>query len=283
MPREKRKVIPVILSTAIFILMEVAALNMIKSGDSVSGTWISKGGHHVMKTLWGGSQSIRYYTSLKKTNEDLADENFHLRLQLEKYLGEQEVSLMDSVSAETMSAIRPKGFSWIPAKVVKVSNNKQHNYLILDKGSEDGVTPECGIITGKGVIGIVEVVGEHYCFALSFKNADVSVSARLGTDGMSGPLNWDGYHPSKALLKEIPLQNKFSQGDTVYTSGHSSIFPPEIPLGTVSDSKVVNGATYEISVDLFQDFSELRFVTIVKNAGREEIASVEETAIQEGL
>jgi rod shape-determining protein MreC len=62
----------------------------------------------------------------------------------------------------------------------------------------------------------------------------------------------------------------------VYTSGYSSIFPPDIPLGTTGDSRIVNGATYEIEISLFEDFGALRYVTVVENMGREEIKSLEE-------
>jgi rod shape-determining protein MreC len=69
---------------------------------------------------------------------------------------------------------------------------------------------------------------------------------------------------------------EFEKGDTVYTSGYSSIFPPDIPLGEVGDSKIVNGATYEIRIRLFEDFGALRYVTIVENMGKEEIKELEE-------
>ena len=68
---------------------------------------------------------------------------------------------------------------------------------------------------------------------------------------------------------------EFQPGDTVYTSGHSSIFPADIPLGTAGKAKIVNGATYEIEVTLFEDFAALRHVTIVENLGRDEMKTLE--------
>ena len=65
-------------------------------------------------------------------------------------------------------------------------------------------------------------------------------------------------------------------GDTVYTSGYSSIFPPDIPLGTIGRSKIVNGATYDIDVKLFEDYGALRYVMIVDNLGKEEMKQLEE-------
>ncbi len=68
---------------------------------------------------------------------------------------------------------------------------------------------------------------------------------------------------------------EFQPGDTVFTSGFSSIFPPDVPLGTTGESRIVNGATYEIEISLFEDFGSLRYVTIVENLGRREIRDLE--------
>ena len=164
-----------------------------------------------------------------------------------------------------------RGFSAIPAEVVKISHGKQHNYLILNKGFEDGVVEKSGVVTREGVVGIVDAVSAHHAYALSFQNADLSISARLGQEGAGGPLVWDGRSSRGALLKEIPLQYRFQPGDTVYTSGHSLLFPPDIPLGVTGESRLVNGSTHEIAVALFQDFSAVRYVTVVHNNSFEEI------------
>lgn len=89
-------------------------------------------------------------------------------------------------------------------------------------------------------------------------------------------MSWDGFSTARAILREIPLHVEFEKGDTVYTSGYSSIFPPDIPLGTVGEAKIVNGATYDIKVTLFEDYGALRYVTVVDNLGKEEINALEE-------
>ena len=159
----------------------------------------------------------------------------------------------------------------MPAEVVMMSKNGQHNYLILNKGFEDGVQEKSGIITHNGVVGIVDAVSAHHAYAFSFRNNDISISARLGHEGGSGLLVWDGTSSNRAIIKEIPLQYLYSPGDTVYTSGHSLLFPPDIPLGLAGQSHVVNGATNEIEVELFQDFSAIRYVTVVHNNSFDEI------------
>ena len=103
----------------------------------------------------------------------------------------------------------------------------------------------------------------------------MNVSARLGQNGTTGPLSWDGKSNNGALIKEIPLHMELTPGDTVYTSGYSSIFPPDIPLGITGESRIVNGSTYEIKVTLFEDYNSLRYVTVVENLNKDEIKSLE--------
>ena len=227
-----------------------------------------------MGTVWGCSQNIKHYFSLKSRNDALALENHELRLRLAEY------EAMEADSSAYGKHIPDDGiagdFRYIPATIVKVSNNSQHNYMIIGKGYEDGITKGAGVITGKGAIGVIDAVSRNYSYARSFKNHEMNISARLGKEGAVGPMSWDGHSSAKAILKEIPHHVEFHHGDTVYTSGYSSIFPPDIPLGTTGDAKIVNGATYEINIDLFEDFGALRYVTVVDNIGKEEIKKIEE-------
>lgn len=263
---------------AVFLLMEIAALSMLDHSGDIQHIWISRGSHKVMAKLWGGSENIRNYFSLKQQNEALAQENFELFEQLRKYQ-EKEDGERGAIITKSLAG-SPK-FIYIPADISKISRNKQHNYIILDKGSADGVTPQSGIITANGAIGIVESVDKHYSYGISFMNTSINVSSRIGREGPIGTLSWDGYSHSGAILKEIPLQYKYQPGDTVWTSGFSSIFPSGIPLGAVGESRIANGAAYEILVDIFEDFSALKYVTIVKSTGAEEISSLENKAADE--
>lgn len=278
MPRPKRSIFRTLFATAIFILMEVAALHFLSDSGSMQRIWIAHISHGVERNVWGWTESVRYYFSLDGQNQVLAEENLKLRDALNRYTDLGSETDLDAV----LSQLPPSGFDYICAKVVKMSGNKQHNYLIIDKGSDDGVAPQDGIVTSCGVVGIVEAVGDHYAYAISLRNKDMSLSARLGLSGASGPMSWDGRSAHGAILREIPLQYRFEPGDTVYTSGHSSIFPPDIPLGTTGQSKIVNGATWEIEVKLFQDFSTLKYVAVVRNTGEAEIRALEQSAVEGG-
>ena len=262
-----------LINAVIFVTLEMAALNMLRNNGKLQGTWMSTGAQNVMEFLWGGSQKVSDYFSLKEQNDALAQENFELRMRLEQT---QALISDEERLEETLYGNVSDNYRYIPAKIAKISNNSQHNYMIINKGFEDGVTEGSGVITREGAVGIVDAVSRHHAYARSFKNHEMNISARLGKEGAVGPLAWDGMTSDGAILKEIPHHVEFEKGDTVYTSGYSSIFPPDIPLGEVGEAKVVNGATYEIKVRLFEDFGALRYVTIVENMSKAEMKELED-------
>lgn len=269
MPKE-RSVVRNILTVAVFIILEIASVLMLSRNNQIQRLWIARISHGFMARTWGASQSVSNYFSLKRQNDELALENDRLQKLVRGY----ELAAREADPA-SKPVLADNGFNYIPATIIKSSTNTQHNYLIIDKGSEDGVMRNSGIITDKGVIGIVDAVSSHYSYAISFLNTELFISARLGNSGAVGPLAWDGTGSDRAILKEIPLQFKFAPGDTVYTSGYSTIFPPDIPIGVAGESKIINGATNEIKVDLFQNHKALKYVTIVSNTKAAEIEAIE--------
>jgi rod shape-determining protein MreC len=146
MPRE-RKIFPLIVNAAIFILLEIAALNMLRHNSELQSLWLSRISHTFMAKVWGGSDRLRHYFSLNKENERLAQENAILNQQLKEYRDREDQSYSDSLTAE----LKAYGdYVYAPATIVKISRNKQHNYFIINKGSEDGIRPQSGIITNSG-------------------------------------------------------------------------------------------------------------------------------------
>lgn len=260
-----------VITAAIFIALEVAALAMLYYNGALQRMWFSEAAQGFMGSVWGSTQKVKDYFHLSSANDSLALENHALRVRI----AELEEALAESGLDMPEFKGKTRHYSYIPANIMKISNNKQHNYMIIGKGAADGVTEGAGVITSKGAVGIVDAVSEHFSYARSFKNHEMSISARLGKHGAIGPLSWNGMTSAGAILKEIPHHVEFHPGDTVYTSGHSSIFPADIPLGTAGKAKIVNGATYEIEVTLFEDFAALRHVTIVENLGREEMKTLE--------
>ena len=92
---------------------------------------------------------------------------------------------------------------------------------------------------------------------------DLKISAKLKRSNHFGSLYWDGKNYRDVTLSDIPQHVVVNVGDTVVTSGFSSIFPAGIDLGTIKsiESRGVN--FHSITVKLFNDFKQLNTVWVV--------------------
>lgn len=257
---------------ATFILLEVAALALLHASSTLQDIWLTRASHRTMAFLWGSGETVRSQFQLDRLNRDLQAENARLQERLRAYerrdVAQEELDRM----AEREAA----SYRYTPATVVKMSRNRTRNYIILNKGSEDGIRPQSGIISDRGVVGIVEAVDRHYAYGLTLMNPEMSVGARLGRTDIVAPLSWDGRGTGRAILRDLPPHYEITPGDTVRTSGYSTIFPPGLPIGVTGDARLVDGSTLQVEVFLFQDFAALRYVTVVENLERTEILSLEE-------
>ncbi len=270
---EGRKRFGFVISAAVFLLLEIAAVLMLSRTSSLQNIWINRASHRVHAGIWGTAEKIRNYFTLDGQNRALATKNLELIKEVWEN-GERDLSYRENHLYDGQVG----NFRMIPATIVKASRNSQHNYIVLNKGSEDGVKPQTGIVTTTGVVGVVNAVGKHFSYGLTLMNTKMSVSARIGQTGLVAPLEWDGKHSNGALMKNLPLHYEIAPGDTVWTSGYSSVFPPDIPIGTTGRIRQVDGSTNEVSVGLFQDFAALRYVIITENLDRGEIADLEKEA-----
>ena len=270
-----RKRFGFLVSAAVFLLLEIAAILMLSHTSSLQNIWINRASHRVHAALWGTGEKIRNYFTLDGQNKDLAAKNLELVREVWEQ-GQRDLSYRENHLYDS----RVGRFRMIPATIVKASRNSQHNYIVLNKGSKDGVKPQTGIVTTSGVVGVVNSVGEHFSYGITLMNTKMSVSARIGLTGLVAPLEWDGTHSDGAIMKNLPLHHEIMPGDTVWTSGFSSVFPPDIPIGITGRIRQVDGSTNEVRVKLFQDFSALRYVIITENLDREEIKDLEKEAVQ---
>ena len=167
-------------------------------------------------------------------------------------------------------------FQYTSARVINNSVNRPFNYITLNKGRKDGIKPDQGIISASGIVGVVTNVSESYSVGLSVLNRRWSISAKLKKSGYFGSLFWQGNNYRMASLMEIPYHVEISPGDTVVTSGYSSVFPEGIMIGTIQSFDQSEGENYyNIQVELSTDFRALSYVEVVENVNREEINQLE--------
>src|SRR5690606_20366802 len=128
-----------------------------------------------------------------------------------------------------------QAFRYIPAKVINNSVDEASNFFTIDAGSEQGIRPDMGVISPNGIAGIIKGVSANFSVAISALNLKAKISAQMRKSKDYGTLEWDGTSPLLGILRNIPTHIRIEKGDTVETSGFSSIFPEGILVGTVEE------------------------------------------------
>ena len=255
----------------LFVLIEILCLGLVVRSNNYQKTRFLNSSSVLCGSIYDSFHSFGEYLSLAETNQELAMENARLHNLLESLMLMQSDSIV--VISDTLYK-QQYVYRW--AKVLNNSVNRQQNYILLNKGRKQGVLPEMGVVTTKGVVGVVQSVSDNYATVISLLNNQFRISAKIKKNDYFGSLSWDGKNYRKALLHEIPYHVDIHRGDTVVSSGYSAIFPEGVLIGTVSDFKRTSGGNFhEITVDLSVDFRSMSYVEVIGDLTKNERVELE--------
>ena len=175
------------------------------------------------------------YFELKKINSSLIDENLFLKSRLEKVSNNNNIDSLKNVI-----------FKYKNAKVISNNLSSFKNHLIINKGADDGLKNEMGIINSTGIVGIINRTSKNYSSVMSILNIETKINAKVKRTSYFGTLEWDGLSNSYLLLNDIPETADIKVGDSIITGGMSLIFPEGINVGVVSE--VINKNKYNDSL-----------------------------------
>ena len=255
----------------LFILLEVISFALLFRFNNYQGSVFFTSSNYMAGAVYETANSVTGYFHLKSINDDLAQKNVELELQMERLLEKLTELTHDSSGIERMRKESLSGYDIFKAKVVNNTLTHADNYITLDKGEKDGIRSEMGVVDGNGVVGIVYMTSDHYSVVIPVLNSKSSISCKIKNSDYFGFLKWDGGASNYATVKDMPRHSLFSLGDTIVTSGHSTVFPSGIPVGTVEDiSDSHDGLSYLLKVRLFTDFGKLNDVRVIAKKTQEE-------------
>ena len=255
----------------LFLILEGIALTILLSNNLFHNAWAFNFTQSVTGNYYEKMGNIKEYFSLREINRKLSEENTALRNQIENVYKSDDIFFY----AVTDTVHKQKYF-YTPARVINNSINKKQNFLTLDKGSQDGLRPEMGVISSSGIVGTIYGVSRNFSTVISVLNTDFRVSAKIEKNNYYGSLEWDGNDHRYARLTEIPDHVEVLRGDTIVTSGYSTIFPEGIRVGTVDRAEQGGGNFQEIRIALSTDFKKLIYVEVVGNLQRTEQIELEQ-------
>lgn len=167
-------------------------------------------------------------------------------------------------------------FKYIGAEVVNNSVSSRSNWLTINRGTKHGVKPNMGVLARDGLVGIVRYVGEDFSIVMSVLHRQSRISASLKRQGFFGSLIWEGGDPTVLTLTDIPKHVQVEIGDTVVTSGYSSMFPRGVMVGKVIKDSIPSGSNfYSISVKTSNDIARTDYVRVVENLYQAQLDSLQ--------
>jgi len=283
----------------LFVLLEVASVVLLFQYNNYQGSvWFSSA-NYIAGKVYEADAWLMQYIGMTRANEMLTTRNVNLERQVRelrnaveilntrleekggKAFTKEQMKAYTAIDKEADSAYNAllDQYQMIPAKVVASTINKSDNFITINKGSQDGVMQDMGVISGNGIVGIVYMTSGHYSIIIPVLNPRNNISCRIRNRGYFGTLRWSGGDTKTAFIEDVPRHAQFKKGDYVETSGYSSIFPEGVLVGkiiAVYNSK--DGLSYSLKVNLATDFGNLRDVYVINEEGFTERARLMQAA-----
>lgn len=246
--------------TLVFIALEILCFSLIVKYNNYQRVIFSQQAHSFFNFIASTTATARNYFHLKSENEVLMAENTLLKNELEKWKIDKDSN---------------QQFHYHHARVVNASFNRMKNYLTLNRGIEDGIVQDMAVYSSQGVVGIIQDMSQHYAVVLPLINVMSRVSAKIKKNNYYGSLQWDGNDYLYSYLKDIPYHVEVVPGDTIVTSGYSSIFPEGLLIGFVESVNKETANFLNIKIRLAVDFKCLNQVYVIRNDRQEEKKQLE--------
>lgn len=259
----------------VFVLLEVISLGLLFNYNGYQKSVYFTTANDVVGYVYNVISSVSSYLNLQTVNRQMEEENENLRKEV---IGLKQKLIdmgVDSLEVEGLSAT----YKMVNAQVINSTLHRGANLITINKGAADGIRPEMGVVSSKGVVGIVYMTSEHYSIVMPIISIHSKISCRIRETEYFGSLTWKRGSADVALATGFPRHAKLKRGEIIETNGYSDIFPPSIPIGYVF--KIMNsddGMSYMLKVQLYTDFKNLREVSIITNYKAPERIRLEEEA-----
>jgi len=218
----------------------------------------------------------RDVASLRQRTAELEEQNAQLETQiidLQSQLREADVlyALLDFARS------RPEN-TYKAAAVIGRDPSPFLHYVIIDRGSDDGLRYGMPVVTAQGLVGRIAAVTSSASRVQLVTDPSSIVNVRLKT-GQS-EVQLEGSITGDLTLEMVPQDVTLTVGDLVLTSGIGGTYPADILVGQVlSARKVLTDIFQTAAVQPAVDFSNLQAVLVITNFRPVEIAPLVPTAI----
>lgn len=180
-------------------------------------------------------------------------------IEMEERLGEAQVcfALLD------FGRTNPQ-YEYIAATVIGREISPFLQYIIIDKGTEDGVGFGMPVVTQQGLVGRVDAVIASAARVKLITDSTSIVNIQLQSAEIEAQLK--GSLTGDLSLDMIPLDEVIEPGDVVLTSGLGGNYPPNIFVGQVLSTQRRENALFQTaSVQPIVNFESINAVLVIDN------------------
>ena len=254
----------------VFVLLVVVSMVLMSRSTYYQSSKLASWAGSIAGGWYKGVDGVSGYFGLKAENDRLAAENAQLRAQM----AESYISYTDSVF-EVDDTVYRQRYSYTEARVIKNSWSQQNNYIMINKGSDNGIEPDMAVISPEGIVGVVTSTSRHFATIMPVLHSDSRNSVKVRRTGISGSLVWDGRDYRYAQVIDMPTAHQFEENDTIVTSGLAGDFPEGIMAGYVVQADTIKGmGMYKLRIRLATDFNKLDHVYVIDNRFSDEQKSL---------
>jgi rod shape-determining protein MreC len=147
------------------------------------------------------------------------------------------------------------------AQPIMLDTSGRFKSMIVDRGSNDGITVNDAVVNADGLIGRVVLTTKDMAKIQLLTDGSCAVGSLVERTRRQGVLRGDA--ASGAQLYDIPSLADVQPGDRVMTAGIDGIYPKGIPVGTVVRAERGTDLFKTITVRPAVDFSGVESVIVL--------------------
>jgi rod shape-determining protein MreC len=214
----------------------------------------------------------RDIASLRQRNTELEAEVAELQaqvIQLQQEVGETQIlaALVDFSRANPENQYRA-------AAVIGHDPSPFLQYVIINRGSNDGILRGMPVVTDQGLVGRVDAVIADAARVQLITDPTAKVNIRLQNAEEEASLV--GSVTGDLTLELIPQDASLQRGDLVLTSGLGGGYPPDLIVGQVQNVRSRDFDLFQqATVQPVVDFNQLKIVLVIVNFKPVDIAPLE--------
>lgn len=204
----------------------------------------------------------RDIASLQERNSELEIQVSQLQsqiIELQEKLSESQVlyALLDFARSNPQH-------EYIAATVIGREISPFIQYIIIDKGSNQGIRHGMPVVTQQGLVGRIDAVIANASRVQLITDANSVVNVQMQRGKIDAQLK--GTLTGEIMLEMIPQDAMIEPGEVILTSGLGGNFPANIFIGQVlSIRKLENALFQSASVQPIVDIESLSAVLVITN------------------